>query len=131
MAQTTIDTCAQRLAPESYLLARAPLLLDSLEEGRLEAWPMAKKAFLKFGNEGEKSSIRLLTALPDSAMRPLVEAVVTDKLGSSLKPENCHDIDRVMAPLEPLPATNLVDVLTEAMAIAGRDGKQMQVCRDT
>ena len=128
--QSAIDTCSQRLAPESYLVGRAPRLLGTLEAGRPEAWPMAKQAFVKMGGEGDKSSAELFASLPEAAVRPLIEAVIVQKIGSSIKPESCGDIDRVMAPLEPLPATNLVEVLTEAMAIAGRNDKQLRVCKE-
>jgi hypothetical protein len=129
--QSAIDTCATKLTPESYMLARAPKLLTTLEAGRSEAWPMAKAAFVKIGGNDDKGTANLFASLPEEAVRPLIEAVIADKLGSTIKPDSCGDIDRVMAPLEPLPAANLVDVLTEAMAIAGRNDKQMRVCRDS
>lgn len=128
--QSTIDTCTQRLAPDSYLVGRAAQLLSSLESGRTDAWPMAKRAFVKMGGDSDKSSAELFASLPEAAVRPLIEAVIVQKLGTTIKPESCDDIDRVMAPLEPLPATNLVDVLTEAMAIAGRNDKQLKVCKE-
>jgi hypothetical protein len=129
--QSAIDKCTQRLAPDSYMLARAPQLLNTLEAGRSGSWPMAKAAFIKIGGDGDKGSSDMFSALPEEAVRPLIEAVINQKIGSTIKPESCGDIDRVMAPLEPLPATNLIDVLTEAMAIAGRSDKQLQVCRDS
>ncbi len=128
---STIEKCAQRLAPDSYMLARAPQLLNTLEASRSQSWPMAKAAFMKIGGDGNKGTADIFAALPEDAVRPLIEAVIDQKIGSTIKPENCGDIDRVMAPLEPLPAANLIDVLTEAMAIAGRTDKQLQVCRDS
>jgi hypothetical protein len=129
--ESAIDTCSQRLKPESYMMARAPQLLTTLESGRSQAWPMAKAAFVKIGDDGKKGTAELFAALPEEAVRPLIEAVITEKIGSSIKPDSCGDIDRVMAPLEPLPAANLIDVLTEAMAIAGRNDKQLRVCQDS
>jgi hypothetical protein len=129
--QSAIDTCTKKLSPESYMLARAPKLLTTLEAGRSEAWPMAKVAFVKIGGSDNKDVGGLFESLPEEAVRPLIEAVIAQKLGSTIKPESCGDIDRVMAPLEPLPASNLVDVLTEAMAIAGRNDKQLRVCQES
>lgn len=129
--QSAITTCSQKLASDTYMLARAPQLLTSLEAGRPQSWPMAKAAFVKIGGGSDKSTADMFSKLPEEAVRPLIEAVIKEKIGSSIKPENCSDIDRVMAPLEPLPAANLIDVLTEAMAIAGRNDRQMRVCRDS
>lgn len=128
--QSTIERCTQRLGPGSYLLDRAPRLVSVLESGRSEAWPMAKQAFVKLGGEGKKDAAALFDALPEEALRPIVEAAVNQKLTNSIKPESCGDIDRVMAPLEPLPAANLVDVLSEAVMLAGRKDKNMRVCPD-
>jgi hypothetical protein len=129
--ESTIETCSQRLTPDSYMLARAPRLLTTLEAGRSQAWPMAKAAFVKLGDDGKTSTAELFAALPEEAVRPLIEAVIIQKLGTTIKPDSCGDIDRVMAPLEPLPAANLIDVLTEAMAIAGRNDKQLRVCQES
>jgi hypothetical protein len=128
--QSTIDTCTSRLAPDSYLLGRAPRLVESLEVDRSEAWPMAKKAILKMGDDRNKGTTELLANLPEEAVGPLINAIITKELSSEIKPENCADINRVMAPLEPLPAANMVDLVIEALSLAGRSEKKMRVCKE-
>jgi hypothetical protein len=129
--ESTIDKCTSRLAKDSYMLARAPQLLGTLDAGRSEAWPMAKAAFVKIGGDGDKNTSNLFASLPEEAVRPLIEAVIADKISSEIKPESCGDIDRIMAPLEPLPAANLVDVVAETLAVAGRGDKRMRLCQDS
>lgn len=129
--KSAIDTCTSRLTKDSYMVARAPQLLDALEADRSGSWPMAKAAFVKIGGDSDEATGNLFASLPEEAVRPLIEAVIADKLGSAIKPESCGDIDRVMTPLEPLPAANLVDLLSETLAIAGRNDKKMRVCQDS
>jgi hypothetical protein len=126
--QSTIDKCSQRLTPDSYLLGRAPLLATTLEATRSESWPMAKAAFIKIGGNDNKSTADLFAMLPEETIRPIVEAAITQKLGPSIKPESCKDIDRIMAPLEPLPPANLIDTVTEVMLVAARKDKSMPTC---
>ena len=128
--QTTIDKCAPRLAPDSYLIARAPQLVSTLEAGRSAAWPQAKQAFVKIGGKGEKDTAGMFALLPEEAVRPLIEAVIEQKLVPSIKPESCPDIDRIMTPLEPLPASNLIDTMTEVLLVAARKDKSMPTCPD-
>lgn len=129
--QSAIATCRPRLDPDSYLLSGTPRLLDALEAGRSNAWPMAKQAVLKIGDERSDGAGRMLAKLPEEAIGPMVGALITEELSSEIKAENCGDIDRVMAPLDPLPTANLIDMATEVMVIAGRDGKKIRACRES
>ena len=126
--QSAIDTCSPQLKPDSFLLGRAPKLVGSLEAGRAEAWPMAKQAITKIGNSRTKGSGDMLANLPEEAVGPMINAVIAQELSSEIKPESCGDINRVMTPLEPLPAANMIDLITEALALAGRSDKKMRLC---
>jgi hypothetical protein len=128
--QSTIDKCTQRLAADSYMLARAPQLVTTLEAGRAESWPMAKRAFIKIGGNDSKDTAKVFSSLPEEAIRPIVEAVISEKLGGAIKPENCGDINRIMTPLEPLPAGNMIDMVTEVMFVAARKDKSMPTCAE-
>lgn len=129
--KSTIDTCTGQLKADSYILTRAPKLLNTLESGRSAAWPMARAAFAKFGDDKDKDLGKLFASLPEESVRPLIEAVIDEKIGKQIKPSSCTDIDRIMAPLDPLPPANLIEAITETFAVAAKNDKQMQVCRDS
>ena len=119
--------CKPGLPADSYLNARGPQLVDSLEQGRAAAWPLAKQAFGKMAGDDPQAAT-MLDAMPESMLRPVLEDKLADSLTSSIKAKDCKDIDRIMATLAPLPATNLVDFATELMIMGGRGKKDMNIC---
>lgn len=127
LLDSTITTCKAHLPGDSYLIARAPSLLERLNAGKDQAWPHAKAAFMKFGgNKG--SATKVLDAMPDEVIRPFIEAAITAELGPKVKPENCADIDRLTATLEPLPASNMVDMFAEILNLVAREDKKLSSC---
>ena len=119
--------CKPGLPAGSYLSARGPQLADSLEQGRAAAWPMAKQAFGKIAG-ADPQAAKMLDAMPESMLRPVLEDKMADTLTSSIKAKDCKDIDRVVATLAPLPSANLVDFVTEVMVLAGRGKKDLNIC---
>lgn len=125
---STIAKCKDRLDADSYLIGQAPKLVDTLRAGQDAAWPDAKKAIAKIG--GGTNDTAMLDVLPEAAMRPMMEAMAQEKLGSSIKPENCGDINRIMGTLEPLPAANMIEFMTETLAVVARKDSKMPVCAE-
>ena len=123
---STIAKCRPELPASAYLIARAPRLSSDLAAGRESAWPMARQAFGKFGGGGKDS--RMMAQMPDELLRPLISFALESELSPSIKPENCKDIDRVAAVLEPLPAANVVSLITELMVLGGRNDGKLNVC---
>ena len=119
--------CKPGLPAGSYLSTRGPQLIDSLEQGRAAAWPMAKQAFGKIAG-ADPQAAKMLDAMPESMLRPVLEDKMADTLTSSIKAKDCKDIDRVVATLAPLPSANLVDFVTEVMILGGRGKKDLNVC---
>lgn len=126
LLDSTIDKCRSQLDGKSYLIDRAPRLLDTLRSGQSAAWPDAKKGIAKIG--GKTTDTAMLDVLPEAVTRPLVEAMIAEKFSSEIKPESCGDINRIMGTLEPLPASNMVDLLTETIAIVARKDNKMPAC---
>lgn len=127
LLDSTITTCKAHLPGDSYLIGRAPALLDRLNEGKDKAWPDAKAAFMKFGG-GKAPETKVLDAMPDEVIRPFIEAAITAELAPKVKPENCADIDRLTATLEPLPASNMVDMFAEILNLVAREDKKLSSC---
>ena len=127
LLDSTISTCKEHLPGDSYLIARAPTLLSRLNEGKDKAWPQAKAGFMKFGGT-RASETKLLNAMPDEVIRPFIEAALTAELAPKVKGENCADIDRLTATLEPLPAANVVDMFAEILNLVAREDKKLSSC---
>jgi hypothetical protein len=125
---TATAKCASGLPSTAFFNSRAPQLIKELEPSRAAAFPMAKQAFKKFGGKGDSSADAIFDALPEEAFGPIIEAVVTEKLGAEIKPESCADIDRIMTAMAPLPASNMLDLVSEALVIAARNDKRMRSC---
>ena len=122
------EKCTPALPKDAFLLSRAPQLVSELEPARAASFPMAKSAFMKFGGSADADSMKMMSALPEEALRPLIEMVVAEKITGAIKPESCKDIDRVFATIAPLPGANMIDLVTEALMIAGRKDDKMRSC---
>ena len=69
-----------------------------------------------------------LQSMPEEIVRPMLEDKMADSFVASIKAKDCKDIDRVLGTLAPLPAANMVDFITEVVAMAGRGKKDLHVC---
>lgn len=120
---TTIKTCANQVSSGAFLKMRAPALVSELNQKRDQSWPMARKAFGKFAGSAQE-----MEKLPDDLMKPIIDETIASQLGSKITPSNCQDIERVMAPMAPLPGTNVVDLVTEIFMVALRKDKKLPTC---
>ena len=128
LLQSAMDKCAPQLGQEAYLASRGPAYVAQLREGQASSWPAASKAFAKLGGGKDAEGIALFASLPEEAVRPMVEAIIAQKLAPEIKPRMCSDIDRILATIEPLPARNLIDFVTEIIVLAGKEDKDINVC---
>lgn len=128
VVDTVVEKCAAQVPSDSFMKTRAPELSKELVKGQPAAWPLAKRAFMKFGGEADKDTAAMMDAMPESAMRPLLESVLTQEFAGMVKTKDCKDIDTVLGTLAPLPASSFVDLLTEVVVIGARDDKEMKIC---
>lgn len=120
---STIQTCASQSGGESFLRTRGPQLVTELNLSREASWPMARAAFGKFaGSDAD------LEKVPDELMKPIIDEAVSGEISKKITARNCADVERVLGPLAPLPASNLVDLMTELFVVAMRNDKQMPTC---
>lgn len=127
LAETVVERCASRLPSSSYLNTRGSGLIGELRKGQSAAWPAARDAMVKMAGKDDSSS-EMFRSMPESVVGPIMEETLTGEMGDDIKPQNCKDIDRVLSTMAPLPAANLVDMVTAIAMIAGRDGKKFQTC---
>ena len=123
-----IDRCRPGLPAGASLLSRGAQLVTEFETGRAAAFPLARTAFAKFSDNGDKDTTAIMLTLPDATFRPIVDAALSTKLIGSIAVKDCADIDRVFATIAPLPAGNFIDFLTQIVTIGARNDKKMTVC---
>ena len=123
-----IERCKLVLPAGASLLTHGAELSRTLETGRAGNFLLARQAFTKFSDTGDKLTTGIIMTLPEATLRPIVDATIAKDLIGSIKVTDCPNIDRVFATLEPLPASNFVDLVTQVMTITARDNKQMSVC---
>ncbi|MEY4952056.1 MAG: hypothetical protein RL299_480 [Pseudomonadota bacterium] len=128
VVDSAIEKCSASVSSDSFMATRAPELSKELTKGQPAAWPMAKRAFMKFSGDSSTESAAMMDSMPESAMRPLLESVLTQEFTSKIKTKDCKDIDTVLGTLAPLPASNFVDLITEVVVIGAREDKEMRVC---
>jgi len=112
--------CARSLKSNGFLATRGPALAARYAALQVETWPSAKGALLKFvgggAGDSDKQAARNpiigdIAALPDEALRPLVDALFAQKLAESIRPGDCSMVERglsLIAPLNPRDAGALI-----------------------
>ena len=125
---SVIERCRASLPAGSAMLTRGTQVVTELQAGQSAAFPMARQAFAKFSDDGNKDGADLFQSMPEDTLKPIIESAITKELTASVTVKDCPDIDRVFGTLQPLPASNFVDLITQVMTIATRDNKQMSVC---
>ena len=103
MLDTVAAKCAKARPPTSFIATRAPALVASYRTASPANWPLAKAAFFKSAGEDDAEATKILTAMPDDALRALVGTALTVIVGNDVKPADCPKIDTVVASLAPLP----------------------------
>jgi hypothetical protein len=126
-AQTS---CKTRLASDGFIATSGTAMAQRYSERADAVWPLAKSAFVKFGGGSKDKDMRELVKLPDATMRPLIDAMLQQKVAEEIQPKSCHDIERlakVVNQIEPDTTGALIGVIA-AMAIGDKD--KPKVCED-
>ncbi|ANY20669.1 hypothetical protein A6F68_02168 [Tsuneonella dongtanensis] len=93
--------CAPRLSKSGFLATKGDTFAQKYAALQVETWPVAKSALLKFvgGSVGKPKAddpIAMFASLPDESVRPLVDAMIAQKIGEAVKPEQCGNVERGM-----------------------------------
>ncbi|MEL1250319.1 hypothetical protein [Aurantiacibacter gilvus] len=112
------QSCGEVLSPDGFLATGAPAMADRYAAQSDAAWPDAFSAFLSFAGSGGQEGVSAMREMPEEALRPFLDALITGLIANEVKPEKCGNIERlleVLAPLEPFEAGRLAAVIA-AMA---------------
>lgn len=115
--------CAGELSPTGFFATGGAAMSQRYAETADAAWPLARSAFIKFGGGSKDREMREMVTLPDAALRPLLDAVLEQKVAEEIKPKSCHDIERlaeVVNAIEPGTTGALIGVVA-ALAIGDKD----------
>jgi hypothetical protein len=93
--------CSARLSSSGFLATRGDSFAQKYAALQNETWPVAKSALLKFvgGASSQAKSndpVAMFASLPDEAVRPMVDAMIAQKVGDSVKPSHCANVERGM-----------------------------------
>jgi hypothetical protein len=131
LVQSVRLRCDRQLAADGYLARRGDSLIarySTLQDG---AWPRAKTGMLKVlarrsGTGRNQQNIDMISALPDDAVRPLVDALIVQELSPKIDVKHCGRIERMIeiaSPIDPEIAGSLLG------AVAGIvDHDELPVC---
>ena len=92
--------CAAKLSKSGFLATKGNDFASRYAALQNETWPVAKAGILKFvggakaGAAKANDPLAMFAALPDNSVRPLVDAMIAQKVGESVKPEQCGNVER-------------------------------------
>lgn len=125
--------CKPHLATTGYFATRGNEFLERYTARKDANWPMAKAAFLKFGGSGDAKIKDTFAKLPDEAVKPFVEAMVSELVGSEIKPDQCKAIERGVRLLAPLPPENTAELVSFILALSsgnkGAKTSSLPICK--
>lgn len=119
-----MKSCKPHLSPTGYFATKGPDILARYAARKDANWPAAKAAFIKLGAEKDDKLTATLSALPDQALQPFAEAMVTEMVGAEIKPGQCVAIERGVRLLSPLPPENTAELVTFIVGMADKPGKK-------
>lgn len=116
-------TCAPKLSSGGYLAKNGATLVGRYSQGAQAAWPAARVALIELGGKQNSDMAAMFAQMPDSALKPFVDATITSMVATKLKLENCADVERGLELLAPLPPENIAGLARFFLEMAERDKK--------
>lgn len=116
----TIKSCKPHLASSGYFATRGSEFLGRYAARKDGNWPLAKTAFLKLGASKDPKMADMMKNLPDNAVQPFVEAMVSELVSGEIKPDQCTAIERGVRLLSPLPPENTAELITFVLVLADK-----------
>ena len=102
------ETCSPVLSPDGYLMRNGDALVAKFSQGSDAAWPAAKSFLIEtMAKDEDDESARYISLLPDESLKPFVDGILVALVTKEIKQEQCHDVERGLELLDPLPAENV------------------------
>ncbi|MCP9223264.1 hypothetical protein MKP08_10930 [Erythrobacter sp. LQ02-29] len=116
-------SCASSLPPKAYLLLHRDGLKTRFTKASEGTWSQARGLIMQLMDKKGGEDLSFMKNMPDDAMKPFVDAMVTQLVAEEIEPAQCVDIDRVMEQLDPLPAENLANLVGVVVDLAMKEEK--------
>lgn len=116
----TMKSCKPHLSSNGYFSTRGGEFLGRYAARKEQNWPLAKSAFLKLGGSKDAKMADMMKNLPDTAVQPFVEAMVSELVSGEIKPDQCTAIERGVRLLAPLPPENTAELVTFILVLADK-----------
>ena len=117
--------CSAHLPADSYVLTRLPQVAAQLSETRPTSWPVAKAAFFKMSDPKDAKE---MAGLPDEALRPLIDAVIAQKMTIPVTPSTCAEVNDISEALAPLTPDQTVHLLATIFSAVARKDNKLRSC---
>lgn len=144
MIEAAQSSCADVLAADSFVMAEGTAFAANFAPLRDAAWPGTQRMLASF-IEKETGASREQAEKVDPAMggiimnllrsdgqelRPFVDAIATQMVADSIKPESCGDIEAILPLLAPLPPENYGELVSVIVGFVTEDDDKLQLCPD-
>jgi hypothetical protein len=106
MVQGVRAKCGPALSSNGFLATRGDTFAAGYASLQRETWPAARSAITKFASSKaaakDAQDFAIIAGLPDDAVRPLVDALIAQKVGESIPVKDCGRVERGMQLVSPL-----------------------------
>jgi len=126
-------TCANRLTRSGFVASRGEAYVAQFRGRQAQAWPGALrvlKSFMTGPDAGEAAAGAdigaMIAGMPDSALRPFVDALVGQMIADEIKPDSCGRIERGLEVISPMPAENVGPLVAFIFEVS--DMKNPEIC---
>ncbi|MDJ0642767.1 MAG: hypothetical protein QNJ15_08110 [Erythrobacter sp.] len=111
------NVCAGEFASDGFMQSNGAGFAERFRDRQDAAWPGAFRMLKVFMAQPDEESANedimgLVSTLPESSLRPFVDAIVTQKLTEEIKPTSCGEIERALELISPLPVENISGLVT-------------------
>lgn len=101
--------CDGQLSPTGYLARSGNNLISRYGSIQAQAWPKAKAGLLKVltskaGAASAAVNLDMVRALPDDAVRPLVDSLIVQEASAKIPVSHCSHAERVIQHVAPIEA---------------------------
>lgn len=125
------NACANRLTRDGFMANGGEAFIAKFRAGQDSAWPGAFRLLKTFMADekrsgGDADMTAMLSALPEDALRPFVDAMVGQMIAKEIKGDSCTRIERGLELVSPLPTENVGGLLAFVAELA--DLKNPPIC---
>jgi len=113
--EAVLTTCSGEFTDQSFMISAAGSnFVEQFRAQQDARWPGTMRFFRVFmARETQDDGMaEVIAALPDDALRPLIDGVLGQMIGKEIKSDNCAKIDRAVELLSPLPAENIAGLVS-------------------